>query len=82
MRAPVLVALRRIPRQYPPEQAPEVDAAILDAWDRRLLAHCRDAAPWLPAFKAAAQRRKALDGLLAAITAGDKPTIAAVTNPS
>jgi len=77
-RAPLLAALKKIPPDYPPAQAPNYDRKLLETWQDDLLCDCPDAQPWAAAYQAAQQRKEAYADFEAAIAAADKTRIVEV----
>jgi hypothetical protein len=71
-RIAALLALKEIPPDYPPAQAPHYDPKLLDAWRDELLRGCHDAQPWAAAYRAAVQRRRVHKQFEAALASGDK----------
>jgi hypothetical protein len=67
-RVPLLRALAEIPPDLP---CNERDRRILAAWREDLLANCREAEKWRPAYEQAAARKPVLDRLQAAVEAND-----------
>ncbi len=75
-RAAVLHILRQIPATYPIDQAPQLDARLMNTWNDSLLAECHDAEPWRAAWRQAAKRQAVLAELKKAIAANNKLGIA------
>jgi hypothetical protein len=74
-RLPHLTAIKRVPPDYPPADAPQHDPKLLAAWKDDLLADCHDAQPWKAAYQRAAERRGILEKLRKAITASDRSEV-------
>lgn len=75
-RVPAVTALKKIPPNYPIQQAPQHDPKLLATWKDDLLRDCRDAAAWRPAWQSALRRKEALSKLDAALAKGDKMQVA------
>jgi hypothetical protein len=75
-RVPALMALKKVPPNYSPQQAPQCDPQLLGAWKDELLRDCEDARPWLAQYETAARRRTVLAQLKMALGANDRLRIA------
>ena len=71
-RAPIFLALAKIPRDLPLD---ERDRRVLAVWNDKLLTDCPEAEKWRPVYQMATVRREVLKRLQAAIESHDDPAI-------
>jgi hypothetical protein len=67
-RQPILEQLAKVSHNWPPS---ELDKRLLEIWNEKLLAGSADAAPWLPTYERAKQRKVVLAHIEQAIESVD-----------
>ncbi|MHC4405189.1 MAG: protein kinase domain-containing protein [Planctomycetota bacterium] len=79
-RLEMIEALERIPNELPPDQ---YDRRLLDAWDDRLAADCKEVEPWRRVYREAVYRKQLLARIEQAIQQGDDAAVVGlVADPS